>query len=161
MTSYVSLSSSLVQQWMHIYVSLADFYDLVSGSHLFGIRRWSTGSWTFLGDDFWMFSVSSSCRFNTGHMLLQFTEAFWVSTAENCGFSAVAAHFQGRRLPCRTAEAHPHDQAVQQTIVIPFLPHTRWSMSLCTGRADFLRGAEADFHGPDCSSDHSCSPVVV
>ena len=63
--------------------------------------------------------------------------------AENCGFSAVAAHFQGRRLPCRTAEAHPHDQAVQQTIVIPLLPYTRWSMSLCTGRADFLRGAEA------------------
>ena len=35
---------------------------------------------------------------------------------------------------CRTAEAHPHDQAVQQTIVIPLLPYTWWSMSLCTGR---------------------------
>ena len=47
----------------------------------------------------------------------------WLRVAENCGFSAVAAHFQGRRLPCRTAEAHPHDQAVQQTIVIPLLPY--------------------------------------
>ena len=70
----------------------ADFCDLVSGSHLFGVRQWSTGSWTFLGDDFWMFSVSSSCWCNTGFMLRQFTEAFWVSTAENCGVSAVAVH---------------------------------------------------------------------
>ena len=62
----------------------------------------------------------------------------WLRGAENCGFSAVAAHFQGRRLPCRTAEAHPQDQAVQQTIVISLLPYTRWSMSLCTGRADFV-----------------------
>ena len=85
----------------------------------------------------------------------------WLRGAVNCGFSAVAAHVQGRRLPCRTAKAHPHDQAVQQTIVIPLLPYTRWSMSLCTGRADFLRGAEAYFHVPDCLSDHSYSPVAV
>ena len=31
-----------------------------------------------------------------------------VHGAENCGFSAVAAHQQGRRLPCRTAEAVFH-----------------------------------------------------
>ena len=70
-----------------------------------------------------------------------------VDGAENCGSSTVAVHSQGRRLPCRAAEAHPHDQAVQQTIVIPLLPYTRWSMSLFTGRADFLRGAEAYSHG--------------
>ena len=120
MTSYVSVSSSLVQQWIHINASLADFYDLVSGSHLFGVRRWSTGSWTFLGDDFWMFSVSSSCWFNTGYMLLQFTEAFWVSTAENCGVSAVAVH-QGRRLLLHGAQADFHGLAVRQTIGIPQL----------------------------------------
>ena len=31
----------------------------------------------------------------------------WLRGAENCGFSAVAANLQGRRLPCRAAEAHP------------------------------------------------------
>ena len=76
---------------------LTYFYELfVFGSHLFGVRLWSTGLWTFLGDDFWMFSVSSSCWFNTGYMLRQFTEAFWVPTAENCGVSA-AAVLCGRR----------------------------------------------------------------
>ena len=41
-----------------------------------------------------MFSVS--CWFNTGYMLRQFTEAFLVQTAENCGVSAVAV-LHGRR----------------------------------------------------------------
>ena len=75
-------------------------------------------SWTFLGDHFWMFSVSNSCWFNTGYMLLQFTEAFGVSTAENCGVSAVAVH-HGRRLLLHGAQADFHGLAVQQTIGIP------------------------------------------
>ena len=53
-------------------------------------------------------------------MLLQFTEAFWVSTAENCGVSAVAVH-QGRRLLLHGAQADFHGLAVQQTIGIPQL----------------------------------------
>ena len=42
---------------------------------------------------------------------------FWVSTAENCGVSAVAVH-QGRRLLLHGAEADFHGLAVQQTTVI-------------------------------------------
>ena len=84
----------------------------------------------------------------------------WLRGAENCEFSAVAAHLQGRRLPCRAAEAHPHDQAVQQTVVILLLPYTRWSVSLFTGRADFLRGAEANSPWSRLSVDHRDFPVA-
>ena len=59
----------LVRQWIH---GLRHFghssEPLVSDSHLLGVRRWSTGLWTFLEDDFRMDSVSSSCWFNTGYM---------------------------------------------------------------------------------------------
>ena len=51
-------------------------------------------------------------------MLLQFKKAFGVSTAENCGVSAVAVH-QGRRLLLHGAQADFHGLAVQQTIGIP------------------------------------------
>ena len=70
-TSYVSVSSSLVQQWTHIYVSLADFYDLVSGSHLLGVRLQSTGFWTFLGDD-----IRKRSRIQRLLVQRQFTVAF-------------------------------------------------------------------------------------
>ena len=68
--------------------------------------------------------------------------------------SKTAVHQQGH-LPFRGAEANPHDQAVQQTIEIPLLPYTRWLMSLFTGRADFPS------RGPDCSSDHRDSAVLL
>ena len=41
---------------------------LVSGSHLSGVRLWSPGLWTFLGDDFWEESVFSSCWFDSGYL---------------------------------------------------------------------------------------------
>ena len=91
----------------------------VHDSHLFGVRLWSTGLWTFLEDDFWMFSVSSSCWFNTGYMLRQFKEAFLVSTAENCGVPQLQ-FFMVVDISCRGAEADSHG-LVQQTIVIPQL----------------------------------------
>ena len=52
----------------------------------------------------------------SGYMLLQFTEAFWVLTAENCGVSADAVH-QGRGLLLHGAQADFHGLAVQQTKV--------------------------------------------
>ena len=71
------------------------------------------------GVDFWMFSVSSSCWFNTGYMLLQIVEAFWVSTAENCGVSAVAVLCGRRYFPVEVPRLIPLGLAVQQTMVIP------------------------------------------
>ena len=41
---------------------------LVSNSHLFGVRLRSTGCWTLLGDDFWMFPVFSAFWINIGYM---------------------------------------------------------------------------------------------
>ena len=49
----------------------------VSGCHLFGVRLWTTGLWTFLEDDFWKVSVFVASWFDNGYVLLQFTEAFW------------------------------------------------------------------------------------
>ena len=40
------------------------------------------------------------------------------------------AGFTGRHHPFRGAKADHHDQAVQQTIEVPLLPYTLWSMSL-------------------------------
>ena len=42
-------------------------------------------------------------------------------SAENCGFSAVSAHQQGRHHPCRGAEADTHGLDVQQTIEFSLL----------------------------------------
>ena len=67
-----------------------------------------------------MFSVSSSCWFNTGYMCTSGYGGFVVQTAENCGVSAVAVH-DGRRYSCRGAEAVSHGLAVQQTIEILLL----------------------------------------
>ena len=59
----------LVRQWIHGLRHIGHSSEpLVSDSHLFGVRWWSTGLWSFLEDDFRMDSVSSSCLFNTGYM---------------------------------------------------------------------------------------------
>ena len=44
--------------------------------------------------------------------------------------SAVAAHQQGRRHPCRGGEFDPHGFSGQQTIKIPMLRYTWWSILL-------------------------------
>ena len=75
--------------------------------------------WTFLEDDFWKVSVFNTSWFDSGYMLRQFTEAFWVSTAENCGVSAVAVHRWSSIVSCRGAEADSHGLAVHQTTVLP------------------------------------------
>ena len=70
--------------------------------------------------------VSSSCWFNTGYILRQFTEAFWFrlrKIVESPQFQFI----DGRRISCRGAESDSHGLAVQQTIV---------------------RGADADSLGP-------------
>ena len=79
-----------------------DSYQWPVHGWLFGVRPWSTRLWIFLGDGFWMYSVFSSCWFNTGYI---FTSVFWslmVQTAETCGVSAVAVHLWSSTFPsCR------------------------------------------------------------
>ena len=53
--------------------------------------------------------------------------------------SAVAVHRQGRLHPCRGAEFDPHGFSVLQTIEIPLLPCTWWSMSLLRWSREFHR----------------------
>ena len=48
---------------------ICDFLrPFVFGSHSFGVRLRSTGFWTSLGDDFWIFPVFSAFWFNTEYM---------------------------------------------------------------------------------------------
>ena len=60
-------------------VPLVFLRPLVSDSHLFGVRPWSTRLWTFLGDDIWKESVFSSW-FNTGYMFTSVSRGFWVAS---------------------------------------------------------------------------------
>ena len=76
--------------------------------------------------------------------------------------SAVAAHQEGRLLPCRGAEFDPHGFSEQQSTEIPLLPYTWWSTSLLRWSCEFHscrvenlagcrrhpgRGAESVSHG--------------
>ena len=57
---------------------ICDFLrPFVFGSHLFGVRLRSTGFWTFLGDDFWIFPVFSAFWFNIGYMHCVSLRSFW------------------------------------------------------------------------------------
>ena len=49
----------------------------VFGSHLFGVRLWSTGYWTFLGDDIRNVSIFSAYWFDTGYMSASVYGGFW------------------------------------------------------------------------------------
>ena len=65
---------------------------------------------------------------------------------------AVCSH-QGHILPCRGAEANT-------MVGIPQLPYIWWSMFLLCSlpSLSWRRGIS---HGPDCSADHSDSPVTL
>ena len=96
-----------------------------------------------------------------------------VSTAENCGVSAVAVH-QGRRLLLHGAQADRHGLAVQQTTGIrhlQFLNEVVLMPVVCNDRCPGLccsstrsstpcRPTEADHHGPVYSDNQRDTPVA-
>ena len=128
----------------------------LSGRHLFDVRLWSTGLWTFLEDDFWKVSVFITSWFDSGYMLRQFTEAVWFrlqKTVESPRLQSIV----GR-------EADSHGLAVQQTTAIPRLQFLYVVFDVPVVQVvqvHFCRGAEAVSYGPDCSSSHKHSPVAV
>ena len=120
--------------------------SLVSDSHLFGVRPWSTRLWIF-------WKTTSTLQKTAESPQLQFID--------------------GRRHSLRYAEADPMVQLVWWTIEITQLQFVfGWLMSLYASRAGSSsavavhqvrrqfpgRGAEADSHGP---CDHGDSTVAV
>ena len=61
-------------------------------SLVFGVRHWSTRVWIFWKSNSGMFPYSVLLGSTVDTCSASVYEAFWVSTAENCGFSAVAVH---------------------------------------------------------------------
>ena len=125
---------------------------VVSGSHLFGVRPWSTGLWTFLGEYFricrvqlflvqqWI-HVTASLRRRVSCWLRCTSRCVpsWFSgpdalhhgrfgpEGQLCGFAVPVHH--GRRHPCHYAEAISHGPDCCREIPMVFVTRR------CAGRA--------------------------
>ena len=181
MTSHVSVFCSLVRQWIHIYVSLQRpgfLQPLFSGFHVlcwvfaFGVQVYGI-LWVITSE---LVSVCSTPWFDCGYMSASVCEAFCLrlqKTAENPQLQFI----DGRRFSCRGAQVDshvllfsrpwcfPHLHFLYEVIDVPGMQvvqvrrcvqrHVPSTLAVHQqGRHLPLRGAEADSHGPDCSSDH-------